>query len=43
MAALLAEESWASKDGAAGAARGSKAGKAGGIDQDKSGAGKKKK
>ena len=40
MAALLAEESGASKDGAAGAARGSKEGKAGGIDKK---AGKKKK
>ena len=43
MAALPAEESGASKDVAAGAARGSKAGKAGGVDKDTSGASKKKK
>ena len=43
MAALLAEESGASKDGAAGAAGDSRAGKAGGIDKDKGRAGKKKK
>ena len=43
MVALLAEESGASQNGAAGAARGSKAGKAGGVDKDTSGASKKKK
>ena len=41
MAALLAEECEASKDGAAEAARGSKSGKAGG--KDKGGGNKKKK